>query len=191
MGTHPTMPESEDVENAVYDLIESVAHPNVVSLFKEYQPLKIFFSDLPKHIKFNDLSMKFDDSNTNSYYIGQWSDDAIQGEQRQGYGILIFEDGDLYEGFWDEGRYEYFGRLIKKSGKIYQGQFKNNKPHGAGVTVRTKFDQSGEKEIEYEHKGYYENGKYHKIGVLNYPKHFKYEGWFHIGEMTRTEMNNK
>ena len=164
-------------------MIEHGADPNVVSLFKKCQPLTIIFSDMPKNIDFDQLSMKFDDSDDNSYYIGQWNDDAEEGQERQGYGILMFRHGDLYEGFWDEGRYEYFGRLIQTNGKIYQGQFKNNQPHGAGVTIKTKYEQSGKKRTEYRHKGYYQKGKYHGFGVLDYTKKFKYEGWFQKGMM--------
>ena len=139
---------------------------------------------MPQDIDFKNLCMKFDDSQSNCYYIGQWNDDANKGEERQGFGILIIEDGDIYEGFWDEGQYKYFGRLIQPTGKIYQGQFKFSQPNGAGVTIKTKFEKSGKRRTEYRHKGYYQNGRYHGNGTLDYTNHFKYVGLFQRGKMT-------
>ena len=168
-------------------MIKKIAHSTVKSLFREYTALTIKSSDMPKNLDFKKLVMKFDDSKGGCYYIGQWNSEAEQGKEREGFGIEITEDQDLYEGFWYQGKYDGFGRLISRRGKIYQGQFKFGLPHGLGVTMTTHLHDLARENREYGHKGNYEKGAYHGFGILDYKNEFKYVGFFLKGKMDDPE----
>ena len=53
--------------------------------------------------------------------------------KRDGYGVLIYNDGRVFEGFWVNDRRDGIGYETYKNGNFYQGTFMNNKPHGKGV----------------------------------------------------------
>ena len=45
-------------------------------------------------------------------------------------GILYYNNGDYYEGEFQNGKKEGFGIIIYKNGTQYEGIFKNNKHNG-------------------------------------------------------------
>ena len=69
-----------------------------------------------------------------------YSDAKYWGERRKatnkehGRGVMIFESGNMYEGYWrnclrhDKGRF-----ILNHSGEIYEGQWKDGKKNGHGV----------------------------------------------------------
>ena len=71
-------------------------------------------------------------------YVGGWANDL-----RNGYGKNIWKkDGNVYEGFWKQGKREGHGRFYFKDGRIFDGFYKNDKKHG----VVTFIDPSGYQE---------------------------------------------
>ena len=50
---------------------------------------------------------------------------------RHGFGVYKIDDA-TYEGNWVEGRKEGKGKIIFKSGSIFEGEFKNDLKHGFG-----------------------------------------------------------
>ena len=52
---------------------------------------------------------------------------------------MIYSNKDVYEGYWVDGKCEGHGKLIEKSGKWYNGEWKNNKYHGDGKEFIPKF----------------------------------------------------
>ena len=62
-------------------------------------------------------------------YWGEWSKAKIHGR-----GVKIFNDGDIYEGYFMNGLFHDKGRYIRDdNGEVYEGQWKNDNRHGQGV----------------------------------------------------------
>lgn len=51
-----------------------------------------------------------------------------------GKGFKIFDDGSVYEGYFMNGKYHGYGRLIT-DGNIYEGQWSDNKLNGKGTYI--------------------------------------------------------
>ena len=54
---------------------------------------------------------------------------------RQGRGIYVWPDGQLYEGFWEHNKASYRGRFITPRGGVYVGEVRDNMRHGLGVEI--------------------------------------------------------
>ena len=65
-----------------------------------------------------------------SSYVGEWRKGGKN--IREGKGVQVWPDGSLYEGYWEENKANFFGRLLHKDGDIYQGEWKDDKAHGFG-----------------------------------------------------------
>ena len=61
-------------------------------------------------------------------FIGQ-----MNGDMRQGRGYMIYSDGNLYEGYFDQDTANIRGRLIFFDGDFYEGEVKDMSMHGQGV----------------------------------------------------------
>lgn len=54
--------------------------------------------------------------------------------KKKGQGKLEFNDGDLYEGEFDDNLFNGVGKLYKaEDNSLYEGQFVNDVAHGKGV----------------------------------------------------------
>lgn len=51
-----------------------------------------------------------------SIYLGEW---LVNTQIREGKGVQVWPDGSLYEGYWQNNKANYFGRLLHKDGDIY------------------------------------------------------------------------
>ena len=71
---------------------------------------------------------------------------------KDGNPIVIVKS--VYEGWRIRNKREIFGRLIDKNGLIYEGQFKNNMPHGKGTVKQSDLIQ-GIYPRGFEFKGYF------------------------------------
>lgn len=63
--------------------------------------------------------------------LGEFKDDSIDG-----YGTLIYPQGQrtIYKGFWKNDKMNGIGHMIwLDSGKMYYGEYLNNKKHGIGI----------------------------------------------------------
>ena len=98
------------------------------------------------------------------YMDGNW--------QREGYGILLLNDGSKYEGTFKNNKFFGKGRLIKSIGEYYEGEFKNNKANGFGKLVK----KNGAIYV-----GYWKNDKQQGKGEEIFPDGSRYEGSFFIG----------
>ena len=64
-------------------------------------------------------------------YLGQWSNNSIRGQ-----GVYVTAVvGELYEGYFRNGKLNGQGRHIDKKGIIRQGQFKDDKLNGEGLCI--------------------------------------------------------
>ncbi len=68
---------------------------------------------------------------------GTYQGDILKGTRIQ-HGVGIFIDKNnfsVYEGWRFKNKREIYGRYIDKNGVIYEGDFKNNMPHGKGKLI--------------------------------------------------------
>ena len=72
--------------------------------------------------------------NNGSVYLGYFN----KYWQREGYGILIFEDGSKYQGFFNDNKMNGRGRLVGIEGDYYEGEFKDDKANEFGKYVNKK-----------------------------------------------------
>lgn len=136
-----------------------------------------------KFIKHNKVNVD------NTVYIGEVS----KTYKRDGSGFLAHDDGSFYEGYFVEGHYQGFGRLITADGDIYEGEWetsilqgegkicikhpfslytgtiKNGLPEGYGTLVSA--DKS-------EYQGEFKDGKKYGNGILKFNDGSRYEGEF-------------
>ena len=107
------------------------------------QPLK----DYPKK------SMALEDG---SYYNGQFNHNG----QREGKGILIYQDGTKFEGLFKDDQINGLGRIIFKNGDHYTGDFFDGKFHGYGIY---------ETKNGFKYTGEWEDGQRHGYSVEVWP----------------------
>lgn len=76
----------------------------------------------------------------------------------EGYGILIFSNGDRYEGGFHQGKFHGKGIWLLNNGLLYIGGFYKDKFHGKGIIFNSKTVK--------EYRDNFLNGKSTKKGVL-------------------------
>lgn len=97
-------------------------------------------------------------------YEGEWEDGRFNGK-----GKLTYSDGGVYEGEWKDGSFNGKGKLTYPNGVVYEGEFKNGNFDGEG---KLTFSDGKVYEGEFEYN--YINGK----GKLTFPDGGVYEGEF-------------
>ena len=70
-----------------------------------------------------------------STYEGEWvvKPDDPNSKIREGYGVQLWMDGSIYEGWFSKDRATGKGRLIHSDGYIYEGEWQNDKAEGHGT----------------------------------------------------------
>ena len=53
-----------------------------------------------------------------------------------GSGKYYWQNGDVYEGSYVNGKRSGKGKLQNAGGKIYEGDFADNVPHGKGIIIK-------------------------------------------------------
>lgn len=86
-----------------------------------------------------------------------WDDgDVYEGEwmynKRHGTGTLVFASGDVYTGEWDEGKKQGYGKYTWKSGSWYEGEWLDDMQHGHGIYHCSKCGETYEAEWEYDER---------------------------------------
>lgn len=101
-------------------------------------------------------------------YIGEWNKDNL----RHGRGSQNWNDGSLYEGYWENDKASGKGRLIHANGDVYEGEWKNDRANGIGIYIHN----DGAK-----YEGAWENDKQHGLGKEVWPDGARYEGAYENG----------
>lgn len=83
-----------------------------------------------------------------------------------GNGIMVYNNGDHYDGYWLEGAYHGKGKLTLADGEIFQGTFNLGHREGKGTHTKVKRDSQGEEEWYYSYDGDYVNDMREGYGVL-------------------------
>lgn len=65
-------------------------------------------------------------------YLGQYNEG-----DREGFGVQIWPDGSIYEGYWLKDKFSDFGRFVHKEGDYYVGTWKEGMANGKGKLVHT------------------------------------------------------
>lgn len=64
--------------------------------------------------------------------------ELVAGEMREGVGVMTYESGRLYEGEWKNDRRHGMGYEIYKNGNEYLGEFEFGKANGHGKYIWKK-----------------------------------------------------
>ena len=108
-------------------------------------------------------------------YFGTWSKGTFQ---KEGWGILIDEKGNKYEGGFQSDKLDGYCRIISINGDYYEGEIKMGIIDGNGIFF------SAEKAMLY--KGNFKNNFFDGKGVQSFQnfenKNIKYEGQFKNGK---------
>ena len=102
-------------------------------------------------------------------YTGDFKDGC-----RQGKGVILYKNGDKYDGEWANDKYNGKGIYYFHDGSTYEGGYKDDLKCGKG---RYKF-ASGNK-----YEGNFENDVFNGDGVFVFADGKKYEGQFKNGKM--------
>jgi hypothetical protein len=74
-------------------------------------------------------------------------------------GKLIYSNGNIYEGSWNDGMHHGYGKYIYINGNIYEGNFENDKKHGYGKMIYSNGNI---------YEGYFNEDKMDGIGKMIY-----------------------
>jgi hypothetical protein len=136
---------------------------------KQIYPKLGDFTKLPEVSKYRlhiDEPLNFTDESRTDVYKGGYKDYAFHG-----YGILIKNDGSLFEGLWEMGTLNGFCRIISENGDYYQGYVKNGIPEGQGTYRNNNIIYTGQ----------WTDGKMNGIGTEVLEDGSTYTGSFKYG----------
>ena len=99
----------------------------------------------------------FGDKETHSKYTGD-----VKNGKPNGFGIMIFPNGNKYVGGWKDGRWNGQGTFTTSNGSKYEGEWKNGEKNGQGThTYPDGSKYEGEYKDDWELNGtqYDKDGK--------------------------------
>ena len=154
--------------------------------------LNTVMSEFPLTTQFQHLKLivrPIHEYENKSLYLGEWN---IQTNKRHGRGIIQWNDGSKYEGYWVNDKANIKGRLLLSSGDIYEGEWKDDKASGHGVYHKNNgecYDGEWENDKQsgngYEkwpdgscYKGEYRNGMKNGKGVFKWYDGSEFNGDF-------------
>ena len=119
---------------------------------------------------------------------------CLQGDCRENYSILLFENQDKYYGEFRHGQPHGQGMMVYANGGKYKGQWKNGSKEGQGQLTLSKVQYtgqfrkdkfSGEGTMVYANRnkyvGQWANNRQHGIGIYYFSNGERYEGEFQDG----------
>lgn len=112
--------------------------------------------------------------------------------EKHGDGQIVFPNGCVYEGSWENDKASGMGILKLLNGEMYEGEFKNNMSHGFGVFTDSKGGKyEGEWEEDLQHgygvetwangtkfQGHYKRGMKDGLGLIEFDDKCIYDGDF-------------
>jgi hypothetical protein len=106
--------------------------------------------------------------------------------KRNGYGVLIKNNGKKYEGNWKNGTFTGWGRFIDIEGNLYEGYFEKAALNGKGEIHTLR---------EYSYTGDFIKGQKHGVGSEETPEYsyigdFKNDKKEGLGKLIYTSLND-
>ncbi len=122
---------------------------------------------------------------------------CVSGNCQNGEGVSRNSSGSLYEGTFENGKFEGTGKMTYRDGDIYEGEFSKGKMHGPGkytyadgqtyVGDFSNGKMQGEGELEYtsgnRYKGSFKNNMKSGEGAFWFNDSSRYEGEFAFDKM--------
>lgn len=178
-----TVWEGEDVDNYFSPFTATGPHFEVISRDKRHHYKGAVRQG--KYHGFGLLAMHF--TYSQGEYVGEWYEG-----KRHGYGIERFNQGEIYEGYWEMDLYHGHGEMIYEDSSRYEGFYCRGKWHGEGVRTLEAGDQiigvfhdgllNGSGIMKFADKRHYHgefrNTRRHGLGVLTFVNGDRYEGPF-------------
>lgn len=138
---------------------------NVKTMLRRYGPFTYWSKARELELNLGEREMRpMVRLQSGSSYVGEWRKDT---NVREGRGVQVWPDGSLYEGYWQDSKANFFGRLLHKDGDIYQGEWLDDKADGFGYY----FHQDGSL-----YRGFWKNDTQNGQGVERWPDGSKFEG---------------
>ena len=130
-------------------------------------------------------------------YEGGWN----LNNQRNGYGISVDKEGNVFKGIWENDNFGNYGAFIDKNGNYYIGELENGKAKGKGeMFINKKMKYKGEFKDDFPYgKGILENYRDNYIyngniinGIKNGYGELKFEeGTIYKGEFKEDKFHGK
>lgn len=102
-------------------------------------------------------------------YKGSWN---IRGK-KEGFGILIDNNGNKYTGEWKDDKFDGYGRIISINGAYYEGYWFKGVAEGKGTFYSSK--------MNFTYIGEFKNNFFHGKGKETFSDNTVYEGMFSNG----------
>ncbi len=116
----------------------------------------------------------------NGYQFAIFKGELSQGKP-EGFGEVVWLDGDRFEGEYKDGLPNGFGRLYNDDGDYYEGNFENGIRSGQGT-----YWYEPESELE-KYVGSWQDGKQNGQGSLFYRNGTQIKGTFRDGILTKSD----
>lgn len=121
-----------------------------------------------------DRNNKEKDASNKSEPQGEFKRIEIDGDLFEGYfingkkngrGKYIWANGDIFDGNWVDGKRTGKGRITWSDGDTYEGEWKNGKRCGRGKLIQYGKSPSGETYMKYSYDGEWLDSKEHGHGI--------------------------
>ena len=138
--------------------IKNYIYANLSKSSKE----EVEYRDNIQYIYYDKITKK----EINCKYYGEFKKGTLK---RHGRGLFIWEDGEIYLGYWANDKREGEGTNTYPNGNIYQGNYKNGKKDGDGIYKWKNGDK---------YKGKWKNDMKDGKGIYEYSNGDIYDGYF-------------
>ena len=109
-------------------------------------PREVYDVEGPYHTNFKPTSeacISKEVKNSEGSYLGSLKLGATR-PCRHGYGIQVYNNGTVYEGYWEDDKRQGDGRMIFQNSDYYQGDWKDGKYDGKGEMIKSDSSYKGE-----------------------------------------------
>jgi len=149
----------QSLENNLYSLIKRLKFQNININEKKYQEMleeilndqnyeKILEKVTIKYFDNKDFFIGIMDNNNKYplkgvllYHNGDYYNGEFSEGRKNGNGVIKYKNQTRYEGTFKNDRHDGYGKLIQLDGEIFEGEWKNGKINGNGVRLHSNGDK--------------------------------------------------
>ena len=159
-GSNQTKEEiKQSLENNLYSLIKKLKFKSININEKKYQEmLEEILNDQNYENYLEKITIKYFDNkdffigimdNNNKYPLkgvllyhnGDYYNGEFSEGRKNGNGVIKYKNQTRYEGTFKNDRHDGYGKLIQLDGEIFEGEWKNGKINGNGVRLHSNGDK--------------------------------------------------